>query len=711
MKALTMMFLCFFIVNTTYAQTPPANDNVCSAMDVTLGLPGVFMVVDTATLETGETVINPPLGDCENGWCDDGGLDGSVWFTFTAPAGGAVNISLCGSAYDSQLALYEVGNCADFTTFSYIFGNDDTPGGTPGSECGLADPNTAGYGLGSEFDIFCLTPGQVYYVVVDTWLATAGGPQPTGQILDLKINALTGPPPTASITNVLVEDPLCPGGANGTATVEFTGAGPFSILWSDGQMTPTATGLAMGSYNVSITDFCGGTANQTVMVNDGVPPSPPTVGNLGILAAKCGADGTASIEVLTGTPPFTWLWSTGSTEHQPSLPAGTHTVSITDGCGTSTISQTVVIPGGTDVSNENFTIDPVSGCSVTFNGVVNNVSPVTNNNVTYNIDQTIGGNIACRGGGFISDNGFWRAFNLAGDFGINAPFLIGELELGVFSANATLGEGHQPIEIRIYNVTSMDLSVSTNTLMKTVKWTVADRPSTAAGFIYIPIDYEVPAGQLFAVEVWNPNGTTLGRTLGIGANTTAALGGTETFITSNGCSIPTPTPMSTIGFPHQTVFNLVQYTYNPVTWTPATYLDNAAALAPILTIPAGTVNPSNTAVYTVTVVDGCGSTQMATATVDVSACILLSNEDLVDVSSFTISPNPSSGLFNITNDGAAREMTLEVYDLSGKNLVSKVITLGQGDVTALDLSAVASGMYIAKLTDGDQAEIHKLIVE
>lgn len=689
---------------TTYAQYP-INDNVCNATNVPLGPTGISMVIDSTTIEPGEQAISPPLGDCTNGWCDGLGIESSVWFTFTAPASGALSISVCGSNYNTQIALYEVGTCSDFGTFTYIFGNDDTPNGTPGQECGPANHGTLGYGLGSEFDIYCLTPGQIYYVIVDTWLA-AGDTEPLGKTLNLIMNEITTPPPPPDITNIIDTTPSCPGYSDATATVEHTGFEPITFLWSNGQTGVTATGLASGNYMLTITDFCGATdvVAFSILVID--PGQPPTIGTITILPAGC-ADGAASIEIATGSPPFTWAWSTGAIGHQPALPAGMHTVSITDKCGIHTITQTVMIPGGTEVANGNFVIDPNTGCSVQFTGVINHVAPFEDNSVSYNVDQTIGGNIACIGGGLISDNGFWRAYDLTTDFNITDDYLLGELELAIFEAEAMNQEGFQPIEVRIYTITTVDLSVSTNTLVKTVPWTIADRDTSNSGFIRIPLNYLVPAGQLFAIEVFNPDGTPpLNRRLALGANTSPALGGSETYITSTGCGITTPTAMSVIGFPHQTVFNLVEYTYG-VTWSPAIDLDDTTVLAPVLTSPAPV---DSILTYTATVMDGCGLTQVVTATVDASACLTSGNEELVE-GSFTIAPNPGNGLFNITNEGSARELTLEVFDLGGRVIVSRLVYFEAGAIAKLDLTAVPAGLYLVKFSDGAGVEVCRLVVE
>ncbi len=726
----TVLFFCLMFTNSTFAQFP-VNDNVCMATPVPLGAAaGVFMQVDTATLETGELAINPPLGNCETGWCDVTGLDGSVWFTFVCPPTGAVTISLCGSSYDSQLALYEVGTCSDFSTFTYLFGNDDTPDGTAGATCGPEDPNTPGYGLASEFHIECLVAGQTYYVAVDQW--TTGGVITPGNILDLKITEDQPVSMGAAITMMETEDPLCPGGANGNATVIFDAVEPFTILWSTGSTTASTTGLAMGSYTVTINDGCGTTASGTAVINDGMVPAAPTTGAVTVLDAGCGADGYASIEILTGTPPFSFLWDNGSTERLPMLGTGSHTVSITDGCGTSTITETVTIGGGTSLTDGlTFTLDPgTNACSEALAGVVGNVAPTEDLSVTYSTDQTLNGGVTCGfnrdGVRYMADNGYIRTFDLQNDFGITDDYLLGEVEIGVnYSIAATLGSlaaqgAVQEIEARLYLISDLDLSVGLPAPTVVTQIRFPDLAFDADLLFRIPINYTVPAGQLIAVEIWQgdltpPDGIEdeeFGQ-ISFGMNDSPALNNSETWFVAEGCGLTTPTKMSDVGggFLSNIVMNLVEYQFNDVTWTPADYLSDANAIAPEVQVTSADMAPA-TINYVVSVVDACGNAATASATVDASACsnFTSSNIDLVDAS-YTISPNPSNGLFNIQNEGLAREMTIEVYDLSGKRVLNNIVNFGQGDSQVLDLTNVPAGMYVAKLTNGGQAEVHKLVVE
>jgi len=137
--------------------------------------------------------------------------------------------------------------------------------------------------------------------------------------------------------------PASCGGNNGTATVSATGGcnATFTYLWSNGQTTQTATGLASGNYSVTVTDDLHCTATTTV-----------TVGQISQLIASqthtnvsChgGSNGSATISASGGTTPYS---GTGTFT---GLTAGNYTYNVTDANGC-TASTTVTISEPTSLS-------------------------------------------------------------------------------------------------------------------------------------------------------------------------------------------------------------------------------------------------------------------------------------------------------------------------------------------------------------------------
>jgi hypothetical protein len=127
-------------------------------------------------------------------------------------------------------------------------------------------------------------------------------------------------------------DVSCNGGSNGTATVAVSGAtAPYSYSWSpSGGTAATASGLAAGTYTVTITDNNACQATRSFTINQ------PTALTAGIsktdVSCNGGSNGTATVSAGGGTPGYTYSWSpsggTGATA--TGLALGTYTCTITD---------------------------------------------------------------------------------------------------------------------------------------------------------------------------------------------------------------------------------------------------------------------------------------------------------------------------------------------------------------------------------------------
>jgi hypothetical protein len=66
-----------------------------------------------------------------------------------------------------------------------------------------------------------------------------------------------------------VTDVLCNGGSTGTVNINVVGGtGSYSFIWSNGATTEDLSGVAAGTYDVSVTDDSGCTDNLSVTVNE-----------------------------------------------------------------------------------------------------------------------------------------------------------------------------------------------------------------------------------------------------------------------------------------------------------------------------------------------------------------------------------------------------------------------------------------------------------
>ena len=169
--------------------------------------------------------------------------------------------------------------------------------------------------------------------------------------------------PTPTITNV-----SCFGVSDGAASVAipsggtpFAGLNPYIYLWNPGgQITLAATGLAAGTYTLTITDANNCDTTHIVPITQ---PTAPLTATSSVTNVSCfgGTSGNGAITVTGGTAPYNVSW-TGTTSGAPAgteigtsggtynmigLGAGTYNVTVTDAnnCDTThivTITQPTV---------------------------------------------------------------------------------------------------------------------------------------------------------------------------------------------------------------------------------------------------------------------------------------------------------------------------------------------------------------------------------
>lgn len=194
--------------------------------------------------------------------------------------------------------------------------------------------------------------GSTYYGIVQT-----GNTGPNSGHNTIPANAVTYTPnsgtplaTTATSTNV-----SCFGSANGTITVTTSGGtSPYIYAWNGGATTQNRTGLAAGTYTVTITDATAQTATATATITQ------PTVLTATATATNvtCSTAASITLAVSGGTSPYSYNWGGGiTTQNRTGLAAGTYTVTITDAntCSTTaskTITNTTLsVPTGLSTTN------------------------------------------------------------------------------------------------------------------------------------------------------------------------------------------------------------------------------------------------------------------------------------------------------------------------------------------------------------------------
>lgn len=262
-----------FLYGTPGNITRPANDNFANAITITLAN-------NAATVNGSNTNATKQTGEPNHAPNEPGGA--SVWWKWTAPISGTLQLATAGSNFDTLLGLY-TGNAVDALT--QIGANDDVNPGV----------------VRTSILNVTVTAGTTYYIAVDGWESEWGS-------ITL---SLTLAPIQPDVAPTISNQPLSQtvtAGANVTFSVNATGHPAPTYQWSrngsaiSGATSPTYTIASAqtsdaGNYTVTVTNRAGSITSNTatLTVNSATPPPtqpPPSGGGGG------GGGGAPSLWVL-----------------------------------------------------------------------------------------------------------------------------------------------------------------------------------------------------------------------------------------------------------------------------------------------------------------------------------------------------------------------------------------------------------------------------
>ncbi|MEL7423596.1 MAG: SdrD B-like domain-containing protein, partial [Bacteroidota bacterium] len=291
--------------------------------------------------------LNPDNPDCV------GDTDGSVTSTVT---GGTPPYSLSWNTGANTSSIFNLGpgtytltvidanGCVQTASATLVYNSNLTVGGVgtpetcPGANDGFATVSPMG---GVMPYSYLWSNGETQQVVDDA----APGPysvtvtDAVGCVATITINVPAAAPfdVTAAGSN-----PTTCGVNNGTATAIINqGVGPFTFSWSNGGNTQIITGLAAGTYTVTITNGngCIETASTTLVA----PPEVFVSITAPPILCPGSTDGTATANVSGGTAPFMYNWSTGATTPSISgIGPGNYSVIVTDANGCDDIANITI---------------------------------------------------------------------------------------------------------------------------------------------------------------------------------------------------------------------------------------------------------------------------------------------------------------------------------------------------------------------------------
>ncbi|PSJ71700.1 hypothetical protein C7N43_37985, partial [Sphingobacteriales bacterium UPWRP_1] len=325
--------------------TRPPGDDICSPLTLTTGLNTGF-TNSYASVQSNEPL--PPLVNCnvQNAWCpDDGGLQNSLWFTFTPPQSGLYSFDCYG--FNTQAALWQATSCNALLSGS-------------GSLLSANDNGSSTQPLGALLQNVCLLQGQTYFLQVDGYNGAEGS-------LSIEVT-FAGQPPAPTI--------ICP--ANIVQSAGFTGCNAYvnvplpvvNSLCSNYTLSnnytnlPDASALYAAGVTVVTYTVTSGTNTNTCSFSVTVTNSQPPAVTCQNIAVTLNASGTAAITPSAVFSAFDACFLPHTlVSVQPALftcaNVGSNTVTLTaaDAQGnTATCSATVTV---TDI------LPPVANCQNT----------------------------------------------------------------------------------------------------------------------------------------------------------------------------------------------------------------------------------------------------------------------------------------------------------------------------------------------------------
>jgi gliding motility-associated-like protein len=543
--------------------------------------------------------------------------------------------------------------------------------------------------------------------------------------------------PTALTVNMSSTPTNC-GATIGTATVIVSGGiGSYTYSWSPtGGSTSTATNLASGPFNVTITDanLCQVIGNVSIAANGG-----PTIAVNSSSDVTCygGNNGSATVSGSGGSGTLSYSWMpgnlTGAT--QSALGANIYTITVNDGtcsnsttvtineplgislsngtiipanCGSNDGSATVNAVGGT--GSYTYTWSPSGGVSATESGIAggNYSVTVTDQNAcsetTSIVVPTIGGPVitiqsitavSC----FNGNNGGATVTTAGG----TAPYIYNWTPSGGTNSNAT------NLTAGTYSVSVTDNSGCTNSvdvlISESLPISISETIINAnCGSVNGEINTIVTGGSAVYSYSWSPNGETTASLTNLnpgnyGLSVTDSEGCTanETYILiASGSLMITASPAATTIFEGESVQLNASgaITYN---WTPSIGLSCTDCSNPIAT-------PNETIIYTVTGTDATG----CIGTTDVLIVVQVVCGDIYVPT--VLSPNGTGNAENkmaCVYGNCIAELNYSIYNRWGEKVfeTGDSDTCWDGTYKGKEMNAgIFAYKLIATLTNGEQIE-------
>lgn len=205
---------------------------------------------------------------------------------------------------------------------------------------GGGGPYTFKWNTGETTSTITKTSLGVYNVTVTDKCGLTGT-----AIIEVKADIYLGPPSG----NIIGPNPnsICRNGEFNLIAVGSSGGGePYTFKWNTGETSSSITNIALGIYNVTVTDKCGLTGSANIEVKNDIYLGPPTGNIIGPELKSVCKNKDFELDAFGssgGGGPYTFKWNTGETSASITKTAlGVYSITVTDKCGlTGTANYTV----------------------------------------------------------------------------------------------------------------------------------------------------------------------------------------------------------------------------------------------------------------------------------------------------------------------------------------------------------------------------------
>lgn len=254
--------------------------------------------------------------------------------------------NLCAGTYNYTVT--DTNNCSSFFSFTLTEPAAINPNPTiDSSNCGLGNGqislNPTGGVLPYSYSWAGVVPNPGNSSIVSnlfsgSYQVTITDASGCERSFPFTVNDSAGPIDTN--TNIIL--PSCIGQADGSLSISPSGGvAPYSVIWSNGTIGNTASGLSSGLYTVTVFDAAGCQFVKNIKLNDPAPIETNSIFSNVTCNGLC--NGGIALTPSGGSGSYNILWSTGSTAPTiGNLCPGGYGVTVTDGNGCS-ITDTFTI--------------------------------------------------------------------------------------------------------------------------------------------------------------------------------------------------------------------------------------------------------------------------------------------------------------------------------------------------------------------------------